>query len=150
MNAAPARIAETHAHLTGLDPTGGAAVLAVAPDRMRAFLHKAGRIEHEHRLWILKVRHDRGAQVVAPLIRLPPGGIEQPLDAIRAVLSKPCGDLPAIFALTGRESRTQRAERPAARRDSAEPWGDTAVPLFKLLLPLLNHPHHERSLLGAW
>ena len=53
-------IAEEHADLAILDPTGGAAVLALHASRPVALFQEAGFIQHGHAIGIAQMLHDIG------------------------------------------------------------------------------------------
>jgi hypothetical protein len=148
--AAPARITEQHPELAVLDPTGGTAIRAIAPNRMRTLLDAPGLLEHEHGLRGRKMGDNLSAQGVAHRLRFPRAAIEHPRHAVGAPLPEPFGHLPTSFALTSREPCTQLAECSAARLTSAATRRNAAVELFQLMLPLLHHLPHAWPLLCVW
>ncbi len=100
-----AGISKEHADLAVLDAPGGAAVLALHPDGLRALLHKAGLIHNQDAVLIAQVLDHVPATQLARRVRVPPGVREQPLRTPWPGVPELLGELPAVLAF----HRTQQA-----------------------------------------
>jgi len=98
-----ARVSEKDANLAVLPAARGPAVLALYPDRLRAFLKETSLVHDQHAVRIAQILNHVGLQVVTHTIRVPLRRIEQPLHPLRTRLTQLFGKLPAILALDARE-----------------------------------------------
>jgi hypothetical protein len=78
------------------------------------------------------------AQVVANLIGVPPGRVQQPLHALRIPLADGLGHLPAVLALDPTEQPEQVALRPLPGLRAAEAVAYWPVKLSKRLRPIAD------------
>src|ERR1019366_7366724 len=92
-------IAEKHADLTILDPSGRPAVLARDADRMGALLHEARLVQHQNAAGIAEPLHDIVAADVACPLGIPEAAPEHRLHPPWGFIARIFGQLPAVLAL---------------------------------------------------
>jgi hypothetical protein len=120
---AGAGVGQVDRDLGVLDPSGGAGVLALHPDRPVALLQVACLVEHQHRIRITELPDDVVAQVLAHPVGVPPGPGEQVLHAVRIAVARVLGDRPAVLARQIGQQPEQEPADPAAGLHPPKPGG---------------------------
>jgi hypothetical protein len=85
-----------------LDPSGGAAVLALDGDRSGALLEEAGLVHDQNRVGVTQVLDDQSLQVVAHGLGIPDDLAQQPLHPRRSAVTGVLGQPPAVLTLDRR------------------------------------------------
>jgi hypothetical protein len=148
-----AGVGEEHADLAVLDPARGAGILPLHADRMRALLHEAGLIQHQHRPRIAQVLDDVGPQVVADPIGVPTHPTEEILHPVGRGIPGGFGQLPTVLALDRRQQPTQVGQRTAPRLDPAEARRDPSAQPLQLRSPgsrILESSHGTSSMAAQY
>ena len=96
-------VGQIHRDLGVLDAPGGAGVLALHPDRMRALLHIAGLVKDQDRAGVAEGVDDIVAQIVADRLGVPFRPRQQVLQPVRGGIAAVFGDRPAILAVQARD-----------------------------------------------
>ena len=97
------RVGQIHRDLGILDASGGAAVLALHPDAVHAFLDVAGLVDHQDRARITEGLDDVVAEIIADFLGVPAGPRQQVLQSVRRSITAVLGDRPAILAVQTRD-----------------------------------------------
>src|SRR5215208_8344122 len=114
-------------------------VLAGHPYALLALLQETGLVHDEHPARLLReVLEHVFAQVVANLIGVPPGGVQQPLDPLRIVLAYGLSHLPAVLALDPPEQPEEVAAHSLPSLRAAEAMAYPPMKFSKRLRPLAD------------
>jgi hypothetical protein len=105
------------------DPTGGAGVLTLHPDRGVALLQIAGLINHQHRVGVTETGHHVVAQVIAHTVGVPAGPVEQVLHTVRIPVPSMLSDAPAVLARKIGQQPEHESTSPMPGLDPDEPPG---------------------------
>jgi len=97
--AAARSVGEEDRDLGVLDPSRGAGVLPLHPDRLLALLQIAGLVHHQHRARISEGVGDVAAQIIAHRVGVPLRTGQQMLQAVRGQVTAVLGDRPAVLAI---------------------------------------------------
>jgi hypothetical protein len=119
-----AGIGQEHPDLAVLDPPGRAGVLPLDPSRVGALLEEPGLVHHQHRARVTQVLHDVAAEIIADLVGVPAGVVEQSLHPIWGRRAGLLGQLPAVLALDTGKQATQERSCPTADLHAVEPRRD--------------------------
>jgi hypothetical protein len=84
------------------------------------------------------VLHHVVAQVVADLVSVPAGVVEQPLHPIGGVVAGLFGQLPAVLALGCAEQALEEPAGAAADLDAAKPWRDPLAQRLQFACPVVD------------
>ena len=150
----PARagVGQVDRDLGVLDPSGGAGVLALHPDRGHALLEVAGLVDHQHRVAVCEGGGDVVAQVITHSIGVPRGSPEQVLHAVRVQVAGVFGDAPAVLP---RQVSEQPQEEPAGAAAGRHPGESPSHPVEEpvgLGLPAVGFyavAHGHRMIFGC-
>jgi hypothetical protein len=115
-----ARIGEEDADLAIVELSGGPAVLALHPCRLRPLLEEARLIDHQDRGRIGQVLAHIRHQIVAHGVHVPARGVQEALHPVGGRLACFLGQLPAILALGVAEQALEIGQRALARLSALE------------------------------
>jgi hypothetical protein len=105
---------------------------------MGALLEEAGLIHHQHPTRVAQVLDHIVAQVVADLVSVPAGMVEQPLHPIRSGVAGLLGQLPAVLAVRSTEQTVQEPASAAADRNATNPRRQPLAQPLQLGRPVLD------------
>lgn len=77
-------------------------------------------------------------EVVAELVGVPAGAVEEPLEAVGCAVSGVFGQLPAVLAADRAQQSTDVVTHPAARLDPPEAVAGTQEQFLEFVVPDLN------------
>jgi hypothetical protein len=118
-----------------LDPSGGAGVLVLHPNRPGALLEVARLVDDQHGVRLAEVLDQVGAEVVADAVLVPDRPGQQVLHPVRAGVAGVLGERPAVLARqVGQQPAHERPGSPA-RLHPRKPARDPAQQLVQSCLP---------------
>ena len=109
-----------HADLAVLGVAGGAGVPALHAGRGGALLEEASVVEDEDPVGLAEPFGYVVLEVVAELVGVPAGAVEEPLEAVGCAVSGGFGQLPAVLAANRTQQPTDVITHPATRLNPLE------------------------------
>jgi hypothetical protein len=119
---------------------GRAGVLPLHARRSSALLEEAGLVDDQDTVGLTEPFGHVFLQVVADLIGIPPGPVQQVLQAGRNVVADVLRELPAVLPTDGAEQPAHVVPHPPPQIDPAEPVSHPQQHLFQLKSPAIR-PH---------
>jgi hypothetical protein len=128
-------VGEVDGDLTVLDASGGAGVLALHANGVRALLQVAGLVHDQHRVLVVQVLDDEAADVVANRVCIPSGPRQQVLQTVRARVPGMLGESPTVLARQVRQQPQHERPYPVPGFHPTEPSRDATHQDLERFLP---------------